>query len=141
MQQQVFSAVGHRPLGTTCAVRFLATLNQQAATLCTHKCTSKRAAVVAAAATDSNVQQHTPHVSVLLQEVLENLNHKPIKVPCERSGNPDAAQLFGCDMPGHCTSLREHMHTRMRWVCNVQVPVDTVSVIDSVSRFLTCLQL
>lgn len=41
------------------------------------------AAVAAAAqraATPANEQEHAPHVSVLLQEVLHNLNHMPIKV-------------------------------------------------------------
>lgn len=37
---------------------------------------------------DQQQQQHTPHVSVLLQEVLANLNHMPIQVgqqPCSDS--------------------------------------------------------
>lgn len=34
----------------------------------------------AAPISQSDEQQHTPHVSVLLQEVLHNLNHMPIKV-------------------------------------------------------------
>ncbi len=38
------------------------------------------AAATAAAPRQSEQQQHTPHVSVLLQEVLHNLNHMPIKV-------------------------------------------------------------
>ena len=38
------------------------------------------AQAAAVASNDQNEQQHTPHVSVLLQEVLHNLNHMPIKV-------------------------------------------------------------
>jgi hypothetical protein len=34
----------------------------------------------AATINQSDAQQHVPHVSVLLQEVLRNLNHMPIKV-------------------------------------------------------------
>jgi hypothetical protein len=38
------------------------------------------AAAAAPAAATENEQQNLPHVSVLLQEVLHNLNHMPIKV-------------------------------------------------------------
>jgi hypothetical protein len=37
-------------------------------------------AAAASLAADEQQQQHTPHVSVLLQEVLTNLNHMPIQV-------------------------------------------------------------
>lgn len=44
-------------------------------------CHRTAASDTAAAATQSEQQQqHAPHVSVLLQEVLHNLNHMPIKV-------------------------------------------------------------
>lgn len=40
----------------------------------------RAAAAVHTASSSEEQQQHVPHVSVLLQEVLHNLNHMPIKV-------------------------------------------------------------
>lgn len=45
-----------------------------------HASVSAAAAAVPAAAAAEQEQQNLPHVSVLLQEVLHNLNHMPIKV-------------------------------------------------------------
>jgi hypothetical protein len=62
----------------------------------------------AATTNQSEEQQHTPHVSVLLQEVLHNLNHMPIKVhkPSGTGMAPQQLQQlqqFCCDHNSTCS--------------------------------------
>jgi hypothetical protein len=77
---QMRSVIASQPLGTHSFLRaLLPTLRRHAAA--SNSQLSSAAACRAAATTGSvDEQRHTPHVSVLLQEVLGNLNHMPIKV-------------------------------------------------------------
>jgi hypothetical protein len=46
---------------------------------------AQHAAAPASTTAADEEQQHKPHVSVLLQEVLHNLNHVPLKVTQQRA--------------------------------------------------------
>lgn len=79
-KQQMRSIPAAKEHYVTCSLAFGSLLRRNRAAA-----TQRAAASLAA---DEQQQLHTPHVSVLLQEVLANLNHMPIQVgqqPCSDS--------------------------------------------------------